>query len=501
MKKLLFFFMSFLVCCNSFAQTPIYDFDREYDIVTDADTFYFFSTPKPCINPVPFTGALLGTMLQQYVPTDTMTVYGVAIPLSNLRGYPIYDNVSDYQALLTTRGPSSRTTAFTTFYSMYVVDSVTLNRSHPRFCWFRYEDSCDKTKVLTVPCYEFYFDTPGQVNQMVDTFYVGRFAGSYYYTIAPEDRFVPQEYGGEYDPSIPSTLYYNGMGYDGEWYDYFTQQSGSNDVKRWGVYFPIIGFRCKPMRSYWLDAFNGTNAVVRWRSDGQDTLFNVRLVGEDGSDTTIVTTDTIAVFTHLSDSVRYNVTLRKQCRYCTSNYDTTLYSDWTPALWFGTTIPRVVTHTVTATSADYGMGTVIGGGEYRDSSMVTLTAYSFGGYRFDAWNDGSTDNPLQFLVTRDTSFTAYFSEAGGVGVQLLEGEDFLLRPNPARGIVQVQLPPEALGGQLAICDLAGRELMVRPVEDTAMEVDLATLPSGTYLVKLTTPRGVTTRRLLVEKGK
>ena len=29
------------------------------------------------------------------------------------------------------------------------------------------------------------------------------------------------------------------------------------------------------MHSYWLDAYNGTNAVVRWRSYGQDTLFNV----------------------------------------------------------------------------------------------------------------------------------------------------------------------------------------------------------------------------------
>ena len=489
------------MCCNSFAQTPIYDSTRVYDTVTDVDTFYFFSTPKPCINPVPFSGAMMGVMVQQYVPTDTVTVYGVAIPLRHLLGYPICDNVSDYQALLTTRGPSSRTTTNHIFYSMYVVDSVTLNRSHPRFCWFRYEDSCDKTKVLTVPCYEFYFDTPGQVSQMVDTFYVGRYTKSESPYGTTTNHLSPQEYGGEYDPSIPSTLYYNGIGYDGEWYDYFVQLGGGYYEKRWGVYFPIIGFRCKPMQYYWLDAFNGTNAVVRWRSDGQDTLFNVRLVGEDGSDTTIVTTDTIAVFTHLSDSVSYNVTLRKQCRYCTSNYDTTLYSDWTPALWFGTTIPRVVTHTVTATSADYGMGTVIGGGEYRDSSMVTLTAYSFGGYRFDAWNDGNTDNPRQFLVTCDTSFTAYFravADTGAVGILQPEGEDFLLRPNPARGIVQILLPATALGGQLAVCDLEGRELIVRPVENTAMEVDLTSLLPGSYFVKLTTPLGPTTKKLLVQ---
>lgn len=231
MKRIILLTLVIIACGNSFAQTPIYDSTRVYDTVTDAETFYYFSTPKPCINPVPWSGAWIGAMVQQYVPTDTMTVYGVAIPLRHLAGYPVYDNISDYQALLMTRGPSSRTTTNHIFYSMYVVDSVTVNRSHPRFCWFRYQDSCDKTKILDVPCYEFYFDTPGQVNQVMDTFYVGRYATSYYGSPVPENHFSPQEYGGEYASSLPNTLYYNGMGYEDVWYDYFVQLDANYNNK------------------------------------------------------------------------------------------------------------------------------------------------------------------------------------------------------------------------------------------------------------------------------
>lgn len=303
------------------------------------------------------------------------------------------------------------------------------------------------------------------------------------------------------NPSAPHTLY---SAYPSvtpwPWLDGFWVTNPGAE-RHWGVFFPIIGFRCKPMQTYWLDAYNGTTAVLRWRSDGQDTLFNVRLVGEDGSDTTFVTSDTTITLTQLSDSVRYHVMLRKQCRYCTSNYDTTVYSDWTPGLYFGTTIPRVVMHTVTATSADYSMGVVTGGGVYRDSSLVTLTAYHFGGYDFDAWNDGDSANPRQFRVTCDTSFTAYFrvvADTSAVGILQPEDEDFLLRPNPAHGEVQILLPATAQGGQLAICDMAGRELMVLPVTSTAMKMDLGTLPQGTYLVKLTTATATTTKKLLVQ---
>ena len=112
----------------------------------------------------------------------------------------------------------------------------------------------------------------------------------------------------------------------------------------------------------------------------------------------------------ISDSVRYNVMVRKQCHYATSNYDTTVYSEWLSYLSFGTTILDTVWRTVDANSANPDMGTVIGGGMYMDSSVVTLTARSLGNSEFDIWNDGDTTNPRQIFVISDTSFTAFFRE-------------------------------------------------------------------------------------------
>ncbi|MBO7101106.1 MAG: T9SS type A sorting domain-containing protein [Bacteroidales bacterium] len=107
--------------------------------------------------------------------------------------------------------------------------------------------------------------------------------------------------------------------------------------KRWGVAFPIIGFRCGPIQQLFLDAYTGDSAVVRWRQVEEGTLYNVRLTGEDGSDTAFVISDTTYTFTPLSDSVRYTAMVRKQCHYATSNYDTTVYGEW-KTVSFGTTI-------------------------------------------------------------------------------------------------------------------------------------------------------------------
>ena len=73
---------------------------------------------------------------------------------------------------------------------------------------------------------------------------------------------------------------------------------------------------------------------------------------------------------------------------------------------------RVINDTlwrIVSVNCDSTMGTVSGGGQYVDSSFVTLTATPNNGYHFTHWQDGNTTNPRQVLVTIDTTFTAYFS--------------------------------------------------------------------------------------------
>lgn len=429
-RKIIVFSVCIIACCCSSAQTPIYDSTQTYDTVTDGNTFYLFPTYKPCINPGIYTWPQGYVNVQEYVTSDTVTVYGVAIPLRNYyTNVPICDTISFYKALLMTKvGPSP---IHNRAYSMNLVDSVTLNRSHPRFCWFRYVDDCDKTKSLVTSCYEFYFDTPQQINRMVDTFYVGRYRGG-------GDYLVIQEYGGEYSSPFDGNIYQSG-GLGGMWDDYYFHCTGDH-YKRWGVFFPIIGFRCTPMQSYWLEAYNGSSAVVCWHGTTLGDLYNVRLVGEDGSDTTFVTSDTLMVLTNLSDSVRYNVMLRKQCRYCTSNYDTTVYSTWRSDVFFGTTIPPTPPLPPDTTS---GGDTVCIGGEPTALSQLTFLA-----------------------------------------------------PNPAHGEIVVSSSFNLQ--EIDIWTVDGVWVHHQPVAGHRATVPIDFLRPGTYIVAICTHDGTTHKKLLVE---
>ena len=62
---------------------PLYDSTRVYDTVTDGDDYYLFPPFKPCIMPWRYDWAPHNVLVQEYVATDTVTVYGVAITLDN----------------------------------------------------------------------------------------------------------------------------------------------------------------------------------------------------------------------------------------------------------------------------------------------------------------------------------------------------------------------------------------------------------------------------------
>ena len=69
------------------------------------------------------------------------------------------------------------------------------------------------------------------------------------------------------------------------------------------------------------------------------------------------------------------------------------------------------------------MGRVEGAGWYDDNQMVECRAISNPGFAFSHWNDGSTENPRRLLLTRDTSFTAYFTDSAVCSVQVLANDD------------------------------------------------------------------------------
>lgn len=68
-------------------------------------------------------------------------------------------------------------------------------------------------------------------------------------------------------------------------------------------------------------------------------------------------------------------------------------------------INRKVEVAVTASNG----GTVIGGGEYKVNTQVTVTATPAEGYRFAGWSNGVTANPYTFTATENISLQATFA--------------------------------------------------------------------------------------------
>ena len=65
-------------------------------------------------------------------------------------------------------------------------------------------------------------------------------------------------------------------------------------------------------------------------------------------------------------------------------------------------------YTVSVISDNETMGTVRGGGEYREGSYAYIYATPKDGYLFSHWNDGNTSSSRDVEVTRDITYTAYF---------------------------------------------------------------------------------------------
>ena len=138
---------------------------------------------------------------------------------------------------------------------------------------------------------------------------------------------------------------------------------------------------------------------------------------------------------------------------------------------------------------------------YEDDTAV-LTAFPEAGYVFSSWSTGDTVNPLQIVVESDTVVMAFFA-GHSLGIAAAEGDGgaFVLSPNPARGQVTATLTEDAgRGTVLAMRDAAGREVLLQSVLPTERSVvlDVSRLPQGMYFVTLTTAKGTSTRKLIIE---
>lgn len=156
---------------------------------------------------------------------------------------------------------------------------------------------------------------------------------------------------------------------------------------------------------------------------------------------------------------------------------------------------------VVAEVNDTAAGHVRGAGLYYVGEEVHLVAVPKDGYAFDHWNDGAIWNARFFDAEGDTSFVAYFVPKQGIVRTDGSGADFELLPNPARGSVVLtvgEATPCDGRCHVAVVDAEGRTVLSTAVHDRQTTLNLGSLPAGIYYVSLTTPQGVSTRKLAVE---
>ena len=93
--------------------------------------------------------------------------------------------------------------------------------------------------------------------------------------------------------------------------------------------------------------------------------------------------------------------------------------------------------------------------------------------------------------------------SNGVGIAPVAADSPIhVSPNPVHGVVEVTLPqPLESDGVLSLYDLGGREMrhMTVPAGSRGVTLDTEGCAAGVYFLKLTTPQGVATRRLMIAR--
>ena len=80
-------------------------------------------------------------------------------------------------------------------------------------------------------------------------------------------------------------------------------------------------------------------------------------------------------------------------------------------------------YTITVLSASNTRGTVSGGGTFYEGAEIQISATANEGYRFSAWNDGSTDNPRYITLTEDAIYIASFEAIPQYTITVLANND------------------------------------------------------------------------------
>lgn len=453
---------------------------------------------------------LLSRPIYRYHYSDVpLRVKGIAAVILNtqpLSETPFYDSTyAPEYLMLCDATPNS----FDTVKSVLV--NVSDSHMYAKIPYDSYSTCCGSTAQPSIeyfPLYTFYFDTPVVV---YDSFYVGATNNSVlrFYEEHPISDFLIFRIG----------MYQNIMSscadpcyelYEKDFFysivvDRWTWSASIGSMRYeegYGKYLmiypiavpdtcPLIeGFRA-------MDAGCGEGVKLVWdpsdRPGGWEVAYGP--AGTPPDSCTVVPCDEplLVLDSCIEAGVHYVAYVRKVCGNKVIQY----YSEWSD----GVEVCRTNRYTVVAEANIADRGQVEGSGEYCEGDEAVLTAQPQPSFHFLRWNDGNTTNPRHFVVTQDTAFTALFVIRTGIEDAEPDGSGFRLLPNPAGESVScVLLDDGGWGGTIVVRDALGREVLrqLAPPQVHSVELSVAHLPQGIYMVSVTTERGTKTKKLVVE---
>ena len=250
--------------------------------------------------------------------------------------------------------------------------------------------------------------------------------------------------------------------------------------------------RCQPVSGVTATATTFQTATVSWNpaSNGSGNYeVEYGLSGFRQGDGTRVTVNGATTYTiaGLDSETNYDVYVRSIC-------SASLTSSWSTVATFTTPDAGGTEQYTVTVNYDATRGTVIGAGTYYAGTQVTLTATSNPGYRFAGWSNGEADSNYTFILTENVTLTANFEET--VGIDDVDATSVSLYPNPATTTVTLTgLEP---GAKVTIVDLNGREISNFKIQNSKFEIDVTSLASGAYYVRITGQRQQAVRKLIVK---
>ncbi len=318
-------------------------------------------------------------------------------------------------------------------------------------CVFEYDYSLPTVWSLYSDCYEFYFDEPVDLSTYSNT-YIGITDCGFHHDSLKLGRDTSRSQtwymaSNSNDPEFGmrfTNLLYNSMMLlpEGKYKDYYERPGYENKYWQdsyWGMIFPILSPRCTAPRCLHMVPGGEWQDTAVWCGDPESEVFQLSLVGypaSPDSGTIVTVTDTSYLLPReLPDSVCVAY-VRKMCTFEFATHTDTVWGDWSaPILVAGDT-------------TGLGIDTTGTGG---DSLSIART-------------------------------------------DLLQG--ITLTPNPAGGTVTVRSAERMT--EIEVLDIVGNKMMVQKASGLTAKLDVATLPRGTYIVRIHTPMGIASRKLLLQ---